>query len=96
MPLLPAMATMKEPFCGPLIATAASAPKMLPATMLLASSRAESYVQVNSALVYPSTGTLLNVTVTKADSPAFRLVGVALVVTVGSRETICNCVSFKK
>lgn len=38
-PLLPAMATMKLPLCGPLIATAASAPKRLVAAMLLTSTR---------------------------------------------------------
>jgi hypothetical protein len=38
-PLLPAMATMKLPFCGSLIATAGSAPKRLPAVMLLTCTR---------------------------------------------------------
>lgn len=35
LPLLPAMATMKVPFCGSLIAAAASAPKRPPTTILL-------------------------------------------------------------
>jgi hypothetical protein len=39
LPLLPAMATMKLPFCGPLIATAGSAPKRLVTRMLLTSTR---------------------------------------------------------
>jgi hypothetical protein len=51
LPLLPAIATMKLPFCGPLIATAASAPNRLVAVILLTSIRLALYVQVNSALV---------------------------------------------
>ena len=39
LPLLPAIATMKLPFCGPLIAAAASAPNRDPMVMLLTSSR---------------------------------------------------------
>src|SRR5512147_585042 len=39
LPLLPAIATMKLPFCGPLMATAASVPKRLVVTMLLTSAR---------------------------------------------------------
>jgi hypothetical protein len=35
LPLLPAMATMKVPFCGSLTAAAASAPKRLPTAILL-------------------------------------------------------------
>ena len=42
LPLLPAIATMKVPFCGPLIATAASAPKSPLTTILLTSSRVAS------------------------------------------------------
>ena len=39
LPLLPAIATMKLPFCVPLIAVTGSAPKRPPTTMLLASSK---------------------------------------------------------
>jgi hypothetical protein len=38
-PLLPAIATMKLPFCGPLVATAGSAPKRLVTVMLLTSTK---------------------------------------------------------
>ena len=51
LPLLPAMATMKLPSCGPLMAEAASAPKSVPTTMLLTETYAASYTQTNSALV---------------------------------------------
>lgn len=39
LPLLPAIATMNVPFCGPLIATAESAPKRLVTVMLLTSNK---------------------------------------------------------
>jgi len=42
LPLLPAIATMKLPFCGPLIAAAASAPKRELIVMLLTSSNVSS------------------------------------------------------
>jgi hypothetical protein len=80
-PLLPAIATMKLPFCGSLIATAGSAPKRLVAVMLLTWITLGLYVQVNSALVYPSTGTLLRLTVAVAVSPTLTLVGFTLVDT---------------
>src|SRR5204863_4431661 len=83
LPLLPAIATMKLPFCGPLIATAASAPKRGVTAMLLTSINVALYVQVNSALVYPSAGMLFKLTVTTALSPTLRLVGLTTVVEEG-------------
>jgi hypothetical protein len=80
-PLLPAIATMKLPFCGSLIATAGSAPKRLAAVILLTWIRLGLYVQVNSALVYPSAGTLLRLTVAVAVSPTLTLDGFTLVDT---------------
>jgi len=38
-----------------------------------------SYVQTNSALVYPSAGTLFKLTVTVAVSPTFTVVGLTVV-----------------
>lgn len=81
LPLLPAIATMKLPPCGPLIATAASAPKRLVTVILLASNRLALYVQVNSALVYPSAATLLRLTVAVALDPTLTLAGLTLVDT---------------
>jgi hypothetical protein len=75
------MATMKLPPCGPLIATAASVPKRLVTVILLASKRLALYVQVNSALVYPSAGTLLRLTVAVALAPTLTLAGLTLVDT---------------
>ena len=79
MPLLPAMATIKLPPCGPLIATAASAPNRFVTAILLTSTMLGSYVQTNSALVYPSAGTLFKLTVTVAVSPTFTVVGLTVV-----------------
>ena len=77
--LLPAIATMKLPFCGPLIATAGSGPNNSATEMLLTSTRLASYVQVNSALVKPSAGTLFKLTVASAVSPTMMLPGVTTV-----------------
>lgn len=46
-----------------------SGPKRLVITMLLVSTRFASKVQVNSALVYPSVGTLFKLTVARVVSP---------------------------
>src|SRR5215212_8019306 len=77
--LLPAIATMKLPFWGPLIATAGSGPNKPATEMLLTSTRLASYVQVNSALVKPSAGTLFKLTVATAVSPTVMLPGVTTV-----------------
>lgn len=83
LPLLPAIATMKLPFCGVVNAAAGSGPKRFVTTMLFTSTRLALYVQVNSALVYPSGGTLFKFTVTVAVSPTFRLVGLTTVEAEG-------------
>lgn len=81
--LLPAIATMKLPFCGPLMAVTGSAPKRLVLLILLDSTRLSSYVQVNSALVYSFGGTLFKLTVTNALSSILILVGLTSVKTNG-------------
>ena len=83
MPLLPAMATIKLCACGPLIATTGSAPKRDATLMLLTSNKFALYVQVNSALVYPSAGTLFKLTVTNAVSPRLISLGLITVDTYG-------------
>ena len=65
------------------MAVAASAPKSDVTAILLTSTRLASYVQVNSALVYPSAGTLFKLTVTTALSPALMLDGLTDVVDDG-------------
>src|SRR4030095_8045257 len=83
LPLLPAIARMNVPACGALTAATTSAPKRLVVVMLLTSTKAASKVQVNSALVYPSTGTLCKLTVTTVVPPIKRLVGLTVVETKG-------------
>lgn len=91
--LLPAIATMKLPFCGPLIAVTGSAPKRLATLMLLASTKFASYVQVNSALVYSLGGTLFTLTVTNALSSILILVGLTSVKTNGPDGVVDVAVS---
>ena len=74
-PLLPAIAMMKTPGCGVFMATTASAPKRLVTTGVPTLTRLASKVQVNSALVYPSAGTLFKLTVTVAVPPTSTVVG---------------------
>ncbi len=92
LPLLPAIATMKLPFCGPLTALTGSVPKSVPTVILLTSSKLGSYVQVNSAEVYPVLGTLFKLTVAVPVSPTFKLVGLIVVVTEGWTLTISRIV----
>lgn len=91
--LLPATATMKLPFCGPLIAVTGSAPKRLATRMLLASTKFSSYVQVNSALVYSLGGILFKLTVTNALSSMLILVGLTSVKTNGPDGVVDVAVS---
>ena len=91
--MLPAIATMKLPFCGPLIAVTGSAPKRLATRMLLASTKFASYVQVNSALVYSFGGTLFKLTVTNALSSMLILVGLTSVKTNGPDGVVDVAVS---
>lgn len=91
--MLPAIATMKLPFCGPLIAVTGSAPKRLATRMLLASTKFASYVQVNSALVYSFGGTLFKLTVTNALSSILILVGLTSVKTNGPDGVVDVAVS---
>ena len=91
--LLPAIATMKLPFCGPLMAVTGSAPKRLAMLILLDSTRLSSYVQVNSALVYSFGGTLFKLTVTNALSSILILVGLTSVKTNGPEGVVDVAVS---
>ena len=72
---------MKVPSCGMLIAATESAPNRLVTMILLVSTSAGSNVQVNSALEYPSAGTLFKLTVANVVSPIVRLVGFTVVDT---------------
>ena len=91
--LLPATATMKLPFSGPLIAVTGSAPKRLATVILPASTKLSSYVQVNSALVYSFGGTLFKLTVTNAVSSMSILVGLTSVKTNGPDGVVDVAVS---
>ena len=91
--LLPAIAMMKLPFCGPLMAVTGSAPKRLATLILLDSTRLSSYVQVNSALVYSFGGTLFKLTVTSALSSILILVGLTSVETNGPDGAVDVAVS---
>ena len=103
-PLLPAMATIKLPFCGPLTTITASVPNRPLSVMLPTLTRDGSNVQVNSALANPLTGTLFRLTETVVVLPSATIfdgvkpivtnadvgvaVGVAVVATVGVNTTV--------
>lgn len=80
-PLLPAMATIKLPFCGPLTTMTASVPKRPLSVILPMLTRDGLNVQVNSALANPLAGTLFKLTVAVEMPPTPILGGVRTVVT---------------
>ena len=80
-PLLPAMATIKLPFCGPLTTVTESVPKRLVAVMLATSTIVGLNIQVNSALANPPVGTLFKLTVAIEAPPTIMLDGVRSIVT---------------
>lgn len=62
----------------------ASGPNRLPTLKLLTSTRAASYTQLNSVLVYPWAGMLFKLTFNWLVSPTWMLEGVTMVSTVAS------------
>ena len=80
-PLLPAIAMMKLPFCGPLTTVTESVPKRLVAVMLDISTNVGLNVQVNSALANPPAGILFKLTATVESPPTTTLGGVKPIVT---------------
>jgi len=82
-PLLPAIATINVPACGALTAATESVPNRFATVMLLTSASVALKVQVNSALLYPSAGTLCKVTVANVVPPTKRLVELSVVETNG-------------